>query len=156
MMRDIKKYAHGLSRIWMHISFKVKYCHPIFNIKEVREACQEIMFEVARENNIEIKHLGFDDNHLHFIPDLGKHSEPELRKLFKGITGKKLLERFPFVKRKYFWDSGLWGRQYYCYAIGSDMNVLAKYVQKQKFFTAMHHPEQRTLDSYHGSLTRGY
>ncbi len=156
MMRDIKKYAHGLSRIWMHVSFKVKYCHPIFDLKEVREACQEIMLEVARENNIEIKYIGFDNNHLHFIPDLSKYSEPELRKLFKGTTGKKLLEMFPLVKQKYFWGSGLWGRQYYCYAIGSDMKVLQSYIQKQKFFTVMHHPEQRTLDSYHGSLTRGY
>ena len=149
MKRDTVKYAHGLKRIWVHMSFKVKYCHPIFDIKEVRESCQKIMLEVADTYNIEIKYIGFDNNHLHFIPDLGNYSEPYLKKLFKGTTGRKLLQQFGWLKRKYFWGSGLWGRQYYCYGIGSDMRVLSKYVQKQKFFTAMHCPDQRSLLEYH-------
>ena len=85
------------------MSFKAKYCHEIFNYKEVREECQKIITEVAASNNIDIQYVGFDNNHLHFIPDLGKYSEPNLRKLFKGTTGKKLLERFPWLKKKYFW-----------------------------------------------------
>ena len=149
MRRDTVKYAHGLSRIWVHMSFKIKYCHPIFDFKEIREACQQIIMEAVQTYDIEIYTIGFDNNHLHLISDLGKHSEPDLRKLFKGTTGKELLERFPWLKIRYFWDSGLWGRQYYCYSIGSDMRVLSKYVQKQKFFTAMHNPEQMTLASFH-------
>ena len=149
MKRDTVKYAHGLSRIWVHISFKAKYCHPIFDFKEIREECQNIIKEISDTKSIEIYTIGFDNNHLHLITDLGKYSEPNLRKLFKGTTGKKLLEKFSWLKQKYFWGSGLWGRQYYCYSIGSDIRVLNKYVQKQKFFTAMHHPDQMTLESFH-------
>lgn len=148
MQRDIKKYAHGLKRIWVHMSFKVKYCHNIFVHQEVREACEHIMLEVAEHYNIAIQSIGFDANHLHFIPDLGKYNESHMRKLFKGTTGRRLLQQFPWLKRKYFWGSGLWGRQYYCYSIGSDMRVLQAYVSKQQFFTAMHDPTQTTLLSY--------
>ena len=121
----------------------------VLDIKEFREACESYLYEAADTYSINMKAVGFDSNHVHIILDLGKYSEPYVRKILKGITGHKLLQQFPNIKRKYFWESGLWGRQYYCYGIVSDMKVLNKYVQKQKFFTAMHHPEQMTLESFH-------
>src|SRR3989338_2141267 len=124
MNRDTKKYAHGLSRIWVHMSFKVRYCHEIFAFPEVREECKNIILGAAQELGVDIKSIGFDNNHLHIIPDLEKYSEPELRKTFKGRSGYFLLKKFPWMKHKYFWGSGLWGSQYYCYSIGSDMHVL--------------------------------
>ena len=148
MQRDIHKYAHGLSRIYAHMSFKAKYCHKVFEIKEFREACAHCFQGIAEEHNIGMLSLGFDENHIHFISDLGKYSEPELRKIFKGISGYRLLRQFPEIKKKYFWGSGLWGRQYYCYSIGSDMNVLQKYIKKQKFFRIMQDETQTTLESY--------
>lgn len=149
MKRDTKKYAHGLKRIWVHMSFKAKYCHNIFEHKEIREACQEIFEEVTERNNIDLRSVGFDANHAHCIIDLGNYSEPKVKKMLKGTSARKLLKIFPWLKKKYFWGSGLWGRQHYCYAIGSDMAVLNKYVQRQKFFIAMHDPNQQTLARYY-------
>lgn len=146
--RDIRKYAHGLSSIYAHMSFKAKYCHKIFEIEEFREACKDCFSEIAENYNVNMISIGFDSDHIHMICDMGKFSEPYLRKLFKGISGYKLLKQFPEIKKKYFWGSGLWGRQYYCYSIGSDMRVLQKYIKKQKFFTIMQNPEQTTLSAY--------
>ena len=148
MMRDIKKYAHGLSRIYVHMSFKVKYSHEVFEIKEFMESCEECFKSIAEEHDIDMISLGFDANHTHVISDLGKYSEPKLRKIFKGISGHKLLKQFPEIKRKYFWESGLWGRQYYCYSIGSDMRVLQRYIEKQKFFKIAIDQIQTTLQAY--------
>lgn len=147
-MRTIQKYAHGLSSVYVHMSFKVKYCHQVFNIKEFREACQEIFKQVAEKYDFVILQLGFDANHVHIIIDLCKYSEPQIRKLLKGTSGKKLLEQFPGIKRKYFWGSGLWGKQYYCYSIGSDMDALQNYVGKQKFFIVMQFKDQTSLGSF--------
>jgi len=148
MRKEIRKYAHGLSNIFVHMSFKVKYCHKVFEIKEFREACESCFKEVAVKYSVEIFVIGFDSDHAHAILDLGKYSEPDIRKWLKGTSGKKLLENFPEVKRKYFWGSGLWGRQYYCYSIGSDMNVLNNYVKKQKFFSSMQSKDQKMLLEY--------
>jgi len=159
MRENIKKYAHGLSSIYIHMSFKTKYCHDIFEIKKFREACEKCFQDIASEKEIFLQSLGFDSNHIHLICDIGKYSEPELRKMFKGISGHKLLKQFPEIKQRYFWGSGLWGRQYYCYSIGSDMNALQNYIKKQKFFAIMQDKEQQTLNSllkpYHQSLTDG-
>jgi len=148
MRENIQKYAHGLSSIYVHMSFKVKYCHKIFDIKDFREACGECFQKIATEKEMNLQSLGFDSDHIHMICDLKKYSEPELRKIFKGISGYKLLKQFPAIKKKYFWDSGLWGRQYYCYSIGSDMNSVKSYIKKQKFFTIMQNKEQTTLEAY--------
>jgi REP element-mobilizing transposase RayT len=131
------------------MSFKVKYCHKIFDRKEVREACYGIIIEAAEQHSIEIKSIGFDADHVHLIPDIGHYSEPYIRKLFKGRTARKLLKKFWWLKQTYFYGSGLWGRQYFCYSIGSDMAVLSKYVQSQKYFQVMYNPNQRTLQEYH-------
>jgi len=130
------------------MSFKIKYCHQVFNIKQVREACQNIFNEVAEKYDFVILQAGFDADHVHLIADLCKYSEPQVRKLLKGTSGKKLLKQFPNIKKRYFWGSGLWGKQYYCYSIGSDMNALKRYVKKQKFFTIMQNKDQTTLDSF--------
>lgn len=155
MMRDTKKYAHGLSRIWVHMSFKVKYCHEIFIHKEVREECQRIMSDTAKALGLDLRSIGFDKNHAHMINDLGKYSEPELRKILKGRTANFVLNKFPWLKEKYFWGGGFWGRQYYCYSIGSDIRVLNKYISKQRYFYGADNTRQANLDSYHQSLTGG-
>ena len=145
MNRDTKKYAHGLSRVWVHMSFKVRHCHKIFAFAEVREECKKIILEAAQELGVDIKSIGFDENHLHIIPDLEKYSEPELRKTFKGGSGYFLLKKFPWMKHKYFWGSGLWGSKYYCYSIGSDMHVLDRYIAKQKYFMMPDNTRQMSL-----------
>ena len=149
MTRDTVKYAHGLKRIWVHMSFKVKYCHNIFDFKDVRDACRDIFESVAQNKNFELKSFGFDANHVHCIADLAHFSEPQVRKWLKGTSGRKLLKKFSWLKKKFFWDSGLWGRQYFCYGIGSDMAALQKYVKQQKFFQVMHDPSQETLALYY-------
>ena len=149
MQRDIVKYAHGLKRIWVHMSFKIKYCHEVFNHPEIREECQNIFEAVADDKKLELYSSGFDANHAHFIIDLGNYSEPQVKKWFKGTSARKLKKKFPWLKQKYFWGGGFWGRQYYCYSIGSDMKVLNAYIRKQKFFVSMHEPSQTTLGEYH-------
>ena len=133
-MRDIKKYSHGLSSIYAHISYKVKYCHKVFVLKDFREACETCFREIAENYKVSIISIGFDLDHIHMISDLGKYSEPQLRKFFKGISGKKLLEQFPEIKKKYFWGSGLWSGTKYVYSVGRDKFAIEKYVAKQKYF----------------------
>jgi len=148
MENDLVSYNHAQIRIWVHISFKVKFTHEVFDIREFREACQKQMDEIFSTHKIECDRIGFDSNHFHAIVDLARWDITTLVKVIKGTSGKKLLEQFPEIKKKYFWGSGLWGRQYYCYSIGSDMNMIQNYIKKQKFFTIMQDKEQTNLMQY--------
>ena len=135
MKQDLIKYSHGVGRLYAHIRFKIKYCCKIFEKEPAfRDECERLFYEIAKQHNIDIGIPGFDDNHMHMIVDIGIKSIPEIKKIFKGTSGRKLFQRFPEIRRKYFWsERGLWGRSIYFYGVGRDKIAMERYVAKQKF-----------------------
>ena len=126
------RYSSAVGEAWMHCMFKVKYSHKLFDDELYREGMLTLLLEAAYEYQIEISEIGFDDNHVHFLADIGLYARYEVAKLLRGYTAKKFFEHFPEAKRKYFWDSGLWNPSYY---IGSphDLAATIRYIQGQKF-----------------------
>jgi putative transposase len=134
MNQELKSYAHGQIRIWIHVSLKTKYTHEVFDIREFREACNEMMIQIFHDYGIEYNRIGFDSDHLHAILDLGMKQASELIKIMKGVSGRKLLEKFPEIKKKYFWGSGLWSGTKYVHSVGRDIKAIERYVAKQRYF----------------------
>lgn len=126
------RYSSAVGEAWMHCEFKIKYCHCLFDDEIYREGMRTLLLEAAYNYEIPIGEIGFDNNHLHFMADIGLYSRPEVAKLLRGYTAKKFLEHFPEAKKKYFWDSGFWNPSYY---IGSPKNVqnTINYIRKQKY-----------------------
>jgi len=138
------RYSSAVGEMLVHGMFKVKYCHKVFNDETFRRSA-EAMFREAFENyGIICKELGFDEDHLHFIADIANHSRPQAAKLLKGYTGRKLLQQFPSIKKKYFWGSGLWSPAYFMEAVGKDVEFMQNYVKKQKYGTIEREPSKQT------------
>lgn len=137
------RYSSAVGEAWQHAMFKVKYCHNIFDIKEVREECDKLFDEASRRYGIPIAGKGFDSNHVHMKLDIGMYSRPQVAKMLKGYVAKKILKKFPLVKKRYFWGSGLWNPSYYMSSPKS-LNNLDAYLKKQKWFD----PSQTHLDRY--------
>ena len=97
--------------------------------------------------------MGFDDNHVRFLADIGNFSRPEVAKMLRGYTAKKFFEYFPELKRPkweggLFWDSGLWNPSYY---IGSpkDLAHTINYIKNQKYGAlGIKNLRQKTLTSF--------
>ncbi len=145
------RYISAVGEAFMHCMFKIKYCHKIFDDEIYREGMHTLLLEAAYEYEIPVGEIGFDDNHVHFLADIGLYSRPEVAKLLKGYTAKKSFEYFPELKRGKkeggrFWDSGLWNPSYY---IGSPRNLgnTVDYIQKQKY-GEKRCCNQRTLASF--------
>ena len=113
--------------------FKIKYCHRIFDTDEVRGYVAELIILISSLYNMPIKKMGFGDNHVHFRVDIKLRSKPEAAKIFRGITAKKLFEKFPEIKKEYFWGSGLWNPSYMLDNIGSDEDSVDNYISSQKY-----------------------
>lgn len=125
------RYSSAVGEVWVMATFKVKYCHKIFNLPAVREECDRLFCEAMQHYNIRFQKVGFDEDHVHILLDLGIDSKPQIAKKLKGYTGKKLLSKFPAIKKRYFWGSGLWNP---AYDIRShDVGVLSRYIDKQKY-----------------------
>ena len=118
----------------MHMCFKIKYCHSIFDDKTIQKRCEDIFRQVeAQEMKFKIDEIGFDRNHVHFCLDLGPEaSESYVVKKLKGTSAKFLLREFPYLKKRYFWDSGLWNPGYFCESLGDSTYENKKmYVKNQ-------------------------
>ena len=118
---------------WCHAMFKIKYCHRIFDIDEVRGYIAELIILISSLYNMPIKKMGFGDNHVYFRVDIKLRSKPEAAKIFREITAKKLFEKFPEIKKEYFWGSGLWNPSYILDNVGSNEDNVDNYISLQKY-----------------------
>jgi len=131
------RFSSAVGEAWMHCEFKIKYCHCIFDDELYREGMHVLLLEAAYEYEIPIGEVGFDNNHVHFMADIGLYARHEVAKLLRGYAAKKFFECFPELKlpKQFggkFWGSGLWNPSYY---IGSPKNVQStvRYIQNQKY-----------------------
>jgi putative transposase len=127
------RYSSAVGEAWMHTSFKVKYCHRIFDILEVRTVTKALIIKACNSYGIAIKNIGLDSDHVHMIINIGNYSRPQVAKMIKGYVAKKLFLVFPWLKNKYFWGSGLWSPAYYMYSVGRDIDFMENYVMKQRY-----------------------
>ena len=127
------RHSSCVGESWHHFTFKVKYCHKIFDMDNIRVATQQLFAEACDFYQLQRKSIGFDADHVHGIVDIGMHARHEVAKKLKGYTAKKLFQQFPWLKKRYFWGSGLWSPSYYMDAVGKDLDFMERYVQKQKY-----------------------
>ena len=145
------RYSSAVGEAWMHCMFKIKYCHKIFDDEIYREGMRTLLLEATYEYEIPVGEIGFGDNHVHFMADIGLYTRNEVAKNLKGYTAKKFFEFFPELKfPKWqggkFLDSGLWNSSYY---IGSPRNLqkTINYIKNQKYGERN---GQTSLSSYTG------
>ena len=142
------RFSSAVGEAWLHCEFKIRYCYNLFDDEIYREGMRTLLLEAAYEAEIPIGEIGFDDNHVHFMADIGMYSRDEVAKALKGSSAKKFFESFPEAKRKYFWNSGFWNPSYW---MGSPKNFEStiRYIQNQKYGTiSMKNRGQKTLENF--------
>lgn len=137
MKTNPTRYSSAVGEVWVMASFKIKYCHKLFDVQAVRELTNALLNEALYLNKITCTKLAFDSDHVHMILDMGIYSKPEIAKKLRGYVGKKIFEFMPWLKDDrwdggYFWDSGFWNPAYDIRSI-NDMDFYNRYLDKQKY-----------------------
>jgi putative transposase len=130
-MADLVSHSSSIGSCWVHLAFKVKYCHRIFDVPDIKTRADQLLREAMDKHHIRCRELGIDSDHVHIVLDLGLRSVSHVVKLLKGYTGKKLMKEHPWVKREYFWGSGMWNPSYFFDSLGQDLEELSRYVREQ-------------------------
>jgi len=130
-MSDFVSHSSSFGRLWVHLRFKVKYCHKIFRIPEIKARCEQLLWEAIAKLKVRCSELGIDDDHVHLVVDIALVPLDKLVKALKGYSAKCLLREYPWLKRQYFWNSWLWNPAYYFDSLGSDIQKLEEYVRRQ-------------------------
>ena len=132
MKKSTNRYSSAVGEVWVMATFKVKYCHKIFDIRAVRELCNALFAEAFDRYRINCRKIAFDSDHVHMILEIGLFSKPEIAKLLKGYVGKQLFMMLPWLKSSMFWYSGLWNPAYDIRGV-QDIVAYERYLDKQKY-----------------------
>ena len=132
----IARASSCVGNSWCHATFKVKYCHKLFEIEEVRMFVFDLLNQISASYNLPIEDIGFGDNYVHFDVDIKIKSKPEVAKIFKGIIAKMVFKKFPDVKKRYFYGSGFWSPVYFLDNIGRNHEDIKQYIRKQNYVYA--------------------
>ena len=101
--------------------------------KKTEKVLLEATKEFKERYAIEISHVGFDKNHVHFLCKfLPKYSGGQVIKVIKSITAKEIFREITEI-RKELWGGEFWTDGYYFATVSGrgDREVIEKYIQKQ-------------------------
>ena len=107
----LEHYSHGFGQLTYHVVFVPKYRRPIFNEPFVKKACEMLFRQIAKDYSFVIHELQVMSDHVHLFvgvnPDV---SISRVVQLFKGISARRLFQRFPElslkVSRDHIWSAG--------------------------------------------------
>ena len=129
---DIWFWHHNRSECYYHIQITVKY-RKILLDEKVTGVITEVLKGLKERYDLEIQTVGYDQNHMHILCRfLPKYSGGEVVKLIKSLTGKKVFEEVPEIKKQ-LWGGEFWTDGYYIATISGKGNkaVIEKYIKDQ-------------------------
>ena len=108
---------------WYHVVWVPKYRHRILT-GHIRDACENVIRDIASQKNLRIQALTIDPDHIHLLIAISpRYSVSEIIQELKSITAITLRREFMQELRKYLWKDGLfWAKGYYCNTVGG-LNV---------------------------------
>lgn len=129
----MSEYTHKKGIVYknqFHIIFCPKYRRKVLT-DGVDTRLKEILYDIAKQKNIEIKALEIMSDHVHmfieFDPRLMLH---KVIKDFKGISSRILREEFPSLKTRL---PNMWTRSYFSCSIGHiSEETIKQYIENQK------------------------
>ena len=130
--KDIWRWYHNLSECYYHIQLTVKYRKSMFFDKTEKIILERISGFKERYA-IDISHVGFDKNHVHFLVKfLPKYSGGQVIRLLKSTISKTIFKQAPEVKRE-LWGGEFWTDGYYIATVsgrGSKKSI-ENYIKEQ-------------------------
>ena len=132
----MNKSTHGRTCVYninYHIVWCVKYRRKVLSQK-ISERLYELCYEIAKAKGFTVVEVKVGENdHVHcFVSAPPKISITQIVKYLKGISGNRLLEEFPEL-RKSLWKGHLWNGSYFVETIGSTSeDNIRRYIERQK------------------------
>ena len=130
--KTIWHWHHNVSECYYHLQITIKYRRSVLD-NEVCEAIKVSLAGIKERYEIEISHVGFDENHIHilfrFIPT---YSGSQAVKIIKSISARLVFERVPEIKKE-LWGGEFWSDGYYLATVSGkgDRKIIENYIINQ-------------------------
>lgn len=129
---EIWYWHHNRSECYYHIQITVKYRKSLLD-ERVQHVITETMKGFKERYDVDIQTIGYDQNHLHILCRfLPKYSGGDVIRLIKSITGRRVFQEVPDVKKE-LWGGEFWTDGYYIATVSGkgDKKVIEQYIRNQ-------------------------
>lgn len=125
---------HGRGYVYAieyHIVWCVKYRHKVLE-GDIAKYLVEVLTETAILYKFKIESLEVVSDHVHaLVSATPQHTIPNMVKVLKGISARKLFLQFPQLKKK-LWGGHLWNPSYYVGTVSENTEAqVKKYIENQ-------------------------
>ena len=128
-----KSENNCVHELGIHLVFCTKYRKAVFTgIKEV--TLRHILAQTCAEYGWRVEALEIMPDHVHLFVQVGPEDRPnDISRTLKSISAAVMFEKFPDLKGRKFWGSGLWSRGTYYGSVGNvNEETIKEYINKQK------------------------
>ena len=132
MKTNLVHYRTCVCNINYHIVWSVKYRRKVLT-QEIESYLNDLARMIAEEKGFTLKQFEVGDkDHIHvFVSAPPKLSITSIVKYLKGISGRKLFEKFPELRTE-LWNGELWNHSYYVETVGCiSEETVKKYIENQ-------------------------
>lgn len=126
------KGHHNVSECFFHIQLTIKYRRKVLT-PEIEKTMQEICNGFKHRYNLDIKQIGFDQDHVHFyLQSLPQYSGGQLVRLIKSITSQQIFKLHPKIE-EFLWGGEFWTDGYYISTVSphGNKNLIINYIKNQ-------------------------
>lgn len=133
MTYQLRSTRHAKFLLHAHLVFTPKYRKRIFT-KQHLELMVNTFKTICKNHDSELVEFDGESDHVHLLvlypPRIALSV---LVNTLKGISSRKLREKFSVFHEKYWGNSALWSRSYFVASVGgAPIEILKQYIQQQK------------------------
>jgi putative transposase len=128
-----KSSSHAMHSIGYHLIWCPKYRHPVL-VGAVEIELKRILAETCIAYDWELQSLEIMPDYVHLFLQADHLIAPvTIAKTLKSISAVHLFNKFPKLKARKFWGSGLWSRGTYYASVGTISEAaIRQYIETQK------------------------
>ena len=133
MKMELKVFNHAVGQNSYHFVWCPRFRHKIFQHKELKFACENLLRAICRKYNFEIFELDVGADHIHLFLDITPTmTVSKAFQLLKGISSHILFKSFPKLLAHYYWKGGMWSRGKFFRSVGNvTADVIRNYINQQ-------------------------
>ncbi len=128
-----RKSAHAVYHTEYHIVWTPRYRRKIL-VKGVKEYLEKTLKNMeGLEDDIEVLKVNVQVDHVHMVVMIPPRvSIAIVVKYIKSASGRKLKEKFDFMKKSMYGRGGIWSRGYCVSTVGLNEKAIMDYVDHQE------------------------
>jgi putative transposase len=125
---------HGRGYVYAieyHIVWCVKYRHKVL-VRDIPDYLRQLLEETAIKYGFRIETLEIVSDHVHaLISATPQHTIPNMVKVLKGVSARKVFLKFPQLKIK-LWGGHLWNPSYFVATVSENTEAqIKRYIENQ-------------------------